>query len=69
MNMNKPQQRWPKNVRLMDAGWYQDPWDLSGDAATERWWTGLIWSDRTRLKKEEAVRDITTSPEERTSND
>lgn len=51
MDMNKSQQRWPKDVRLLPAGWYPDPWDLSGEANTERFWNGLIWVDRTRQKK------------------
>lgn len=57
MDMTKPQQRWPKDVRIMPAGWYPDPWDLSGEAMTERWWNGLIWGDRTRQKKNLPVRD------------
>jgi hypothetical protein len=70
MDMNKPQQRWPKDVRLMPAGWYLDPWDLTGEAMTERWWNGLIWVDRTRAKKQLPVRDnITKLPEERKSDD
>lgn len=63
--MNKPQQRWPKGVRLLPAGWYLDPYDLTGEAKTERWWNGLIWVDRTRENKQSAVRDnITLLPEE-----
>lgn len=70
MDINKPQQRWPKGVRLLPAGWYLDPWDLSGEAMTERWWNGLIWVDRTRQKKQLPVRDnITKLPEERTPDD
>jgi len=30
------------------AGWFPDPWDLSGNAKQERWWSGLIWTERTR---------------------
>lgn len=70
MDLHKPQQRWPKDIRLMPAGWYPDPWDLSGKAMTERWWNGMIWVDRTRLKKEQAVRDnVTILTEERKQND
>lgn len=70
MDIHKPQQRWPKDVRLMPAGWYLDPWDLSGEAKTERWWNGLIWVDRTRPKKQSPVRDkITKLPEERKFDD
>ena len=70
MDMQKPQQRWPRDVRLLPAGWYPDPWDLSGEAMTERWWNGLIWVDRTRQKRQPPVRDIATKlPEERKSDD
>lgn len=57
MDITRPQQRWPKDVRTQPAGWYPDPWDLSGEASTERWWSGLIWVDRTRPKKLSPVRD------------
>jgi len=30
------------------AAWHLDPWDLTGEGKTERWWTGMIWSERTR---------------------
>lgn len=39
------------------AGWFLDPWDLTGESAQERWWTGLIWSERTRKIDKPADRD------------
>lgn len=70
MNTRKPQQRWPRDVKLMAAGWYPDPWDLSGKALTERWWNGLIWVDRTRVIDDLPVRHIVTPlPKERKPDD
>ena len=70
MDVNKPRMRWPRDVKIQPAGWYPDPWELTGDAKVERWWTGLSWTERTRLKREEPVRDIVTLlPEERKTDD
>jgi len=39
------------------AGWFPDPWELSGKSTLERWWTGLIWADRTRQIAKTVDRD------------
>lgn len=58
MDIHKPQQRWPVEIRMLPADWYQDPWDLTGKAEQERWWNGLIWTERIRQKTSSPVRDI-----------
>lgn len=45
---NQRKQHQMRHKHSMPAGWFPDPWDLSGTALQERWWTGLIWADRTR---------------------
>lgn len=70
MNTKQPRHRWSRNIKLQAAGWYLDPWDLSGEASTERWWNGLIWTERTRQNQVKPVSNsITSLPEERIPND
>jgi hypothetical protein len=47
------------------AAWLSDPWDLSGDGNQERWWTGMIWSERTRKKENLTDRDTISVVDEK----
>ncbi|MER6130053.1 DUF2510 domain-containing protein, partial [Streptomyces sp. NPDC001795] len=35
-------------TQVTPPGWYPDPGQTSDGPATERWWDGKAWTDRTR---------------------
>jgi len=42
-------------TQVTPPGWYPDPGQTSDAPATERWWDGSAWTDRTRLAEPSAA--------------